>query len=196
MQKQFLPLVFFIFCLISNGSIGQTTPAEKTSSPENKVNLVPVKMTKSIEVRLPDYFKKLSIEESKSRFRGTAKLVATYGVKNKPLDFSFTIANPLFEEKDINILKKLYKVNIKSLYNKVVFLSEGVRKVSGKNAAWFEFISTVTDKNKGSVTRYTYIQYVIHRKRVLTFTFTAPSKEDSDWEEPAKEMMSSIKMNF
>lgn len=174
----------------------QKTPANRMPAQESKVNLVPVKMTKHILVNLPDYFKRLSDDEAKSRFRGTAKMVACYGVKNQPLDFSFTIAKPLFEEKDINILKKLYKVNIRSLYNKVVFLSEGTRKVSGKNAAWFEFISTVSEKNKGSVTRYTYIQYVIHRKRVLTFTLTAPSKDDSEWEEPAKEIMSTIQVNL
>jgi len=91
------------------------------------------------------------------------------------------------------------KSNIYNLYDNIEMLSEGIKEVNGRKYAYFEFVSTVKEEEevfvkKGSINKYTFIQYTLINGNSLVFNFSCPSNIKAAWQTKANEIMQSMEV--
>ena len=78
-------------------------------------------------------------------------------------------------------------------------LSEGIKEVNGRKAAFFEFISKTNPaensiSNKGAILKYIYIQYIIVGNSSWVFNFSSPVRFQGEWQASVEQMMNSIEI--
>lgn len=165
------------------------------------VKLVKTKITKDITVSLPADFAPMTDDDMAKKYFTYRKPTAMYTNPDRVVDFGFNQTQTQWRKTDLPILQKFYKSSIVSMYSKVDFEQETIGTINNRDFVIFEFVSEVKDEdpnslNKGSVTRqYSYIQYTIENNKVLVFNFTCPNQMKDKWQDVARAIMGSIKIN-
>jgi hypothetical protein len=124
-----------------------------------------------------------------------------YTNPDRVVDFGFNQTQTRWRHEDLPLLQKFYKSSIVSLYSKVNFIQETTATVNKRNFVVFEFISELVDEDqnslkKGSVVKqYSYMQYTIENNKVLVFNFTCPANLKKEWQEIARQVMATVKIN-
>ena len=161
--------------------------------------LIKVEVTDNISMSVPSDFRPMTDDEIASKYFTTRRPLALFTDRNLLVDLGVNIATTQWDEKDFEIMMSFQKANIFSLYDEVKILDEGIKEVNGKKAAYFEFISTVKDDEdsflkKGSIHKYTYIQYIMVSGKSLVFNFTCPSQYTQQWQATASQIMNDIEI--
>ncbi|MEQ9423441.1 MAG: hypothetical protein RJQ09_03405 [Cyclobacteriaceae bacterium] len=161
------------------------------------MNLVRVKPIDEISLKVPESFFSVPEEEMRYRNINFRRPIALYTDANGDFDLTINQNPSRWRETDIEILKDFYKSNILSLYDDVVFTKEEVAEIRGRKYAVFEFISTTAGdessfRNKGSVRKYTYIQYTVYNGTTLIFNFTSSARAKNQWSSVVPEIMESV----
>ncbi len=161
--------------------------------------LIKIEVTDNIIMSVPVDFRPMTDDEIAGKYFTTRRPMALFTNPDLTIDLGVNIATTQWDPRDFKIMMSFQKANIFSLYDEVKLLSEGTREVNGKQAAYFEFISTVKDDEdsflkKGSIHKYTFIQYILVDDKQLVFNFTCPSQYMQTWQETAKEIMDQVEV--
>ena len=94
------------------------------------------------------------------------------------------------------MMRELYKAALLERYTKIDFIRQEVTQIKGKDFIVFEFVSTVADErgasNLAPVQKYSIVQYAIQDNQLMIFTLHVPFMLKNDWQQPARQIMSSI----
>ncbi len=157
-----------------------------------------VDITKEISVMLPRDFSPLPDEGIARKYPATTKPLAVYTSPNGQIDFSVTQKPTRFQASDLPMLREFYKANLVERFTKIDFIRQEVKQIKGQDFIVFEFVSTLADErgtsNLAPVQKYSMIEYTIKGDQLLIFTFHAPFVLKSDWQQPAHEIMESVKL--
>jgi hypothetical protein len=159
-----------------------------------------VNVTENIIMQMPENFRLMTDDEIVDKYFTTTKPIALYTDPTVSVDLGVNISSTKWNAKDLEIMMSFQKSNIYSLYDEINIISEGVKDINGRNTGYIEFESVInSDPNsfsqKGGISKYTYIQYIIIGKTSLVFNFTSPIQMKSNWKEVAGLIMDSVEIN-
>ncbi len=185
----FMKKIFFIVCVTLSAAFVLA-----------KDKLVKVKLTKDIIVHLPADFVPMTDDDLASKYFTYRKPTAMYTNPDRVVDFGLNITETRWRQSDLPLLQKFYKSGIGKMYTKVNFLQDTIATINNRDYVVFEFISELTDDDanavqRGTTKQYSYIQYTVKENRVHVFNFTCPSQIRSKWQDTAREIMQTIKIN-
>jgi hypothetical protein len=161
--------------------------------------LVKTKVAEGITASIPVSFKPMDDLDFTQRYPSVRAPLAAYTNADREVDFSINISATQWPDGDLDVASKFFKVGLSNLYDKVDIISEGVHEIHGKKFIYFEIESRINavknnEAQRSPVLNYTYIQYLVEKKRTLVFSFNCPARLKQDWQETAQTVMKSIRV--
>lgn len=158
--------------------------------------LMKVKLNDEVTIAVPKTFTPMTQQDMELRYESYRLPLALYTDSDRLIDFGINRSYSRWQEKDLEMMGEFYKASILELYDKVKFLSEGVKEVNKHRFVIFEFQSIVYPENEfqDAVRKYTYLMYGISNGTTYVFNFTCPSSMQDEWQPTAQEMMDAIKL--
>ena len=164
-----------------------------------QAKLAKVTIAKKITVFLPSDFTLMPDEGIASKYPAARKPLGVYTSPNGQVDFSVNEKPSTFSDKDLPLVKDIYKASIMRMFSEVQFIRQEIKPINKKNMIVFEFVSTVKDENpnsnKAPIKKYTIVQYYLKGQTVTIFTLNAPAQLKDSWQKTANEIMNSIKIS-
>lgn len=161
--------------------------------------LVRKSLTQGVSMKMPSDFHEMTDEEIASKYYTSNRPTMMFTDPNGKVDLGLNLTDMEWDEKDVELLHKLYKANINETYPKVTFLRDEIMKMKGKEFAVFEFIGEIpADPNafipRGTAVKYHYVAYTVHSRHIAIVNFSCPGRQKDRWREIAKEMIESVRM--
>jgi hypothetical protein len=160
-----------------------------------------IKITKSISMKVPTAFTPMSPAEIRNKYVSYRAPIAMFTLQDQQVDLSVNKNSTPWADNDYKILKDFYKANIQNLFTEVTFIQEQISTIGNREFVVFEFTSKVMDEenkmslNNTPVSKYTYIMYTFHEGNVLLFHFNCKASQKALWQQVAKEIMESVRIN-
>ncbi|MEO9804310.1 MAG: hypothetical protein ABJF04_13720 [Reichenbachiella sp.] len=160
-------------------------------------NLTKVNVTDEITMMMPDDFRLMTDDEVASRYFTTKRPLAIYTDQGIIVDLGINKSVTTWSAEDLEIMVSFQKSNIYNFYDEIEMISEGIKEINGRKAAYFEFVSTVKPekqsfRSQSSVKKYTYIQYMIVGENSWVFNFSSPVQLQNEWQPRLSDIMNSI----
>jgi hypothetical protein len=172
--------------------------------------LVKTKVSEKIQVKLPDDFIVMSPDMYAKKYGAYRSPIGIYTNKvTQDADFGVNEAvnrsllahsNAEWEEKDMLMLKDIYKGSIKAMHDQVEFLQDKINIIQKRKFITLEFVASVKDE-EGKISmrskekkQYSYIQYTVEQGKILIFNFNCPANRRNLYQPVAQEIMQSIKI--
>ncbi len=197
-------LLFLVVLFLSFFGKNNTIFAQKAPK------LVKTKVTDKINIKLPQDFILMPPDLYAKKYGAYRPPLAMYTNKvTQDADFGVNEAvnrsllaykNSEWQEKDIVMLKDIYKGSIRGMHDNVDFLQDKVSIIQKRKFITLEFIGTVKDEESKISIRnkekkqYSYIQYTVEQGKILIFNFTCPANRKNLYQPLAQEIMQSIKI--
>ncbi len=161
--------------------------------------LVKTRISENITARLPSDFYLLPPDELQGKSISYRMPIAYYTNAEKEVDFSVNNSASKWQERDLALLRDLYRSNIQNLFDDVKFLKERIENLNNREFIVFEFYGTVLPdeslfRQDNPERKYYYIQYTIKGSQIYIFTFSAPMQLKEKWAEAASAIMQSIQL--
>lgn len=176
-------LAFLAILLIAGAAFAQT-------------KLKKTQLSKEVSAMLPADFQPMPDDAIARKYPATTKPLAAFTSPNGAVDFIATQKPSQFKEADLEMLRQFYKANLLETFSNVDFIRQEVTQVKGKDYIVFEFVSRLADErgttNLKPVQQYSIVQYTIQNGQLYIFTVHVPFLLKNDWQETARQMMSSI----
>src|SRR5688572_12685280 len=173
----FLLFSFFLFT-----STGFAQRKNYTAPPKLKK----VTIAKRVTVALPEDFTMMPDEGIAVKYPAARKPLGVYSSPNGQIDFSISEKPTTFINRDLPLVKDIYKASIMRTFSEVQFIRDEIKTIDKKQMIVFEFVSILKDdnpnSNKAPVKKYTIIQYYIKGGKVMIFTFNAPTLLKDKWQ--------------
>jgi hypothetical protein len=148
------------------------------------------KIAEGVTASLPENFYPMSDEDIAQRYPSTKKPLCMYTDMDRAVDFGLNESKSSWAGGDLKVLQQIYKSTILSLYKKVDFIQEGIKNIKKRDYVYFEF----TSEAQGNM-KYTYLLYTVVNKKVFIFNFTCDQPQMKKWQETARAIMESVKIN-
>lgn len=164
-----------------------------------KPKLVKTKLAEGMSASIPASFKPMDEMDFTQRYPSVRAPLAAFTNEDRDADFSVNISATQWPDADVAMASKFFRAGLVNLFDKVDFISEGVREVHGKQFIYFEIESRMSgtktnEENRSPISKYTYIQYLVEKDRTLVFTFSCQARARQDWQETALLVMKSLKI--
>ena len=161
--------------------------------------LVKTKVADGITVSIPQGWRPMEGLDFTERYPSVRAPIAAYTNEERLVDFSVNISATRWPDTNHALAQQFFKSSISNMFDKVDFISEGIRSVHGRKFIYFEFESRVQGNRtqeglQDPVLKYTCLQYYLEPGRTLVFSFNAPKRDRESWQATARAMMMSIKI--
>lgn len=165
----------------------------------DRPKLVKTKVSDGITVSIPSDFLPMTVEDMSQRLPSVRAPLAAYTDVNREIDFSINISATQWPDANLEIASKFFKIGLTNLFDEVKFINEGTHEVNGKTFIYYEIESRMnpvkgSESQRSSISKYTYIQYLVEKNRTLVVAFNCPGRMKEDWQETAALMMKSVKI--
>jgi hypothetical protein len=165
----------------------------------DKPKLVKTKVNDAISVAIPQGWRPMDGMDFSQRYPSVRAPLAAYTNDERVVDFSVNISATQWPDQNAEMAKGFFKASLVNMFDKVDFISEGIREDKGKQYIYFEFESRINGNRreegfKDPVMRYTYIQYLLGKGQTLVFSFNCPRRLKEQWQETAHAMMKAVKV--
>jgi len=162
--------------------------------------LIKTKVADGIVVSLPAALMPMPPDDIAQRYPSVRAPLGAYTNLDRDVDFSVNISATNWPDGNVEMAQGFFKSSLYNLYDRVDMMNEGIQVIRKKKFIFFEFESRISGNarkqgQQDPVLRYTYVQYLLQPKRTLVFTFTCTKNQQEEWQETAKEIMKSIKVN-
>lgn len=166
---------------------------------QEPVQLKKTKISEHISASIPESFMLVGEQELSEKYVSTRPPLALYTSPDGQVDFSVNLSANQWQHFDLPLAKDFYKASLSTLYTELEMLNEEVVEVNGQQMAVFEYIGTIEGEGSAvrqatSVSKYTYVGYVMVNGKVVVLTFTAPAKQQQQWAPVAEEIVQSLKI--
>lgn len=162
--------------------------------------LVKVKLNSDVTIYIPENFSPMTKEDMGLRYQSYRLPLALYTDPNRLVDFGVNRSYSTWQHEgrpaDLEMMGQFYKASILELYDKVIFIDEGLKEVNGHKFVFFEFQSIVYPENdyQDSARKYSYLMYGLSDGTTYLFNFTCDQKSQEEWQKIAQQMMGQIKL--
>ncbi|HEY8937789.1 MAG TPA: hypothetical protein VIM65_21325 [Cyclobacteriaceae bacterium] len=161
--------------------------------------LTKTKVANGITVLLPSDWQPMDNLDFTERYPSVRAPLGAYTNAERLVDFSVNISATQWPDTDIDLAKGFFKASIMNMFDKVEIITEGIRESHGKKFIYFEFNSRVNGSRKEEglrepVLKYSYIEYLVESGRTLVFSFNCPKRQQQEWQETARKMMTSVRV--
>lgn len=158
------------------------------------------KVTDGITILVPQDWRAMDRVDFTERYPSVRAPLAGYTNEERLVDLSVTISATQWPDADTQLAKEFFKSSLLNTFDKVEIINEGVREKKGKKFIYFEFNSRVNGNKrqeglKDPVLRYSYVQYLVEKKRTLVFVFNCPTRLQQEWQTTARKIMADVKVN-
>ena len=162
----------------------------------NAQKLVKHKLTDNISVRLPKDFYPMTDEDKAQRYESARLPIALYTDQDRLADFGVNRSYSTWQQGDLKMVEEFYQASIIELYDKVKFISKGIKNVNKHDFVYFEFESVVYPENdfQGNIAKYTYLMYCIEDGTTYLFNFTCELGARNQFQGTAHQIMESVKV--
>lgn len=96
------------------------------------------------------------------------------------------------------MLREFYKANLVETFTNIDFIRQEVMEINDRDFIVFEFVSNLADTRGASnlrpVQKYSIIMYTISGNQLQIYTLHIPFQLKNQWQETAREIMSSVKI--
>lgn len=163
-------------------------------------NFKKVEPVKGIKYEMPEDFLQMTDDDMAQNYPTYKKPLIMFNSPDKKADFGVNSAVNRWNNKNLSVLKDMYKSTISSVFTSVTFIQEGIVQINNRSYIVFEFNSELVDEKrfdgKATITRkYSYLLYTIYENKILVFNFTCESGSKGTWAPVAKRMMNSIEIS-
>jgi hypothetical protein len=181
-----LPLLTITLVILYGGAMAQT-------------KLAKTKVTDHLTLQVPATLFPMTPEDIIQRFPSVRQPMVAYTDLSRRVDYSVTQSATMWLDSDLELARKFFRSSIINLYDRVDFITEGVREINGRQYLYFEFESLVRGESfsmeqKGPVRKYTHIQYLLINGKTFVFSFNCPLSQKEEWQDIALEMLLGIKV--
>jgi hypothetical protein len=161
--------------------------------------LVKTKVADDITVAIPNDWRPMDALDFRDRYPSVRAPLAAFTNDERLVDFSVNISATQWPDTDLALAQRFFKASVANMFDKVEFISEGIHEVNGKKFIFFEIGSRVNGNRqeeglKDPVLKYSYLQYLVERKRTLVFAFNCPKRDQQSWQPIAQSMMKAVKV--
>lgn len=178
--------IYILIFILSQFSLAFAQPPHNKAKPK----LAKRTVSNGVKIKLPKEFTPMVDSDIALRYFTHNKPLAMYTSEDRNIGFGFNVATVNWGFGEIELLRKFYKASVLSMFNKVDIIDEGVKTVKGQEYAYLEFTSSV-DRIKN----YFYVQYIVLNNRIFIFHTMCPAHMSKDYQETARAMMNSMKVN-
>jgi len=158
--------------------------------------LVKRKLADNISVKIPNDFYPMADEDKAQRYESARLPIALYTDEDRLADFGVNRSYSIWQQGDLDLIQEFYQASIMELYDKVKFITKGIRNVNKHDFVYFEFESAVYPENKfqGSIAKYTYLMYCLEDGTTYLFNFTCELNVRTQYQGTAHQIMESVKV--
>jgi hypothetical protein len=158
--------------------------------------LVKRKLADNISVRLPKNFEPMTDEDKAQRYESARLPIALYTDPDRLADFGVNRSYSTWQQGDLEMMEEFYQASILELYDKVNFISMGIKTVNEHDFVYFEFESYVypQDKFQRNISKYSYLMYALEGGTTYLFNFTCEHNVSKQWQGIAHQVMASVKL--
>lgn len=165
-----------------------------------RAKLVKTKINDRITALIPQGWIPMDGLDFTERYPSVRAPLAAFTNPERTVDFSINVSATQWPDTNLEMSMRFFKASIMNMFDRVEMIEEGIHDVDKKKLIFFEFESRVEgnrreEGTRGAIVKYTYIQYWISPDRTLVFTFNAPSRMKDEWQDEARKMMNSLKLN-
>lgn len=160
-----------------------------------------VQILTGLTAKMPKDFVIMSDDDIAQKYPTHKKPLAMYTNTDKTVDFGVNFAVNRWNNKNLTVLKDMYKSTISSIFSEVEYAQDGVIKdINGKQYIVFEFDSRLTNdmrpnNNASTEKNYTYIMYTLIDQKILVFNLTSNAKEKTTASKIANIIMPTIMLS-
>jgi hypothetical protein len=158
--------------------------------------LVKRKLADNISVRLPKNFTAMTEEDRAQRYESVRIPIALYTDPDRLIDFGVNRSYSTWQQGDLEMMEEFYQASILELYDKVNFISKGIKRVNDHEFVFFEFESYVypQDDFQRNISKYSYLMYALEDGTTYLFNFTCEHSVIKQWQGIAHQVMASVKL--
>ena len=166
-----------------------------------EVELSRIKISKNISLKVPTLFLPMTESERRSRYVSYRQPIAIFTHPRQEADLGINQNSTPWIGDDLTILRDFQKANIQNLFTEVSFTKDEIKTIGGREFVIFEFLSKVSGEENtyggisGAVSKYTIISYTLYEDYVLLFNFTCDANIRVQWQEAAREVIESVRIN-
>lgn len=185
---------FCIFSLFTFLLIVSTVQAQETKYDKSS----PVK---GLSLKLPSTFKKMTDDEISERYPSFKKPFLMYISDDKKADLGINYSVNKWQNRNLDILKDMYKSTIMSIFSEVEFLQDGVIKdINNRKWVVFELYSTFVedkriDESTISTKKYSYLAYTTIQNKVIIYNFSCYKRDAEKFALYANAIINSISIS-
>lgn len=164
-----------------------------------KRKLVRIKVDDRISALIPNDWIAMDGMDFTQRYPSVRAPLAAYTDTERIVDFSVNVSATQWPDGNLEMSKRFFQSSILNMFDRVDMIDQGFNEIGKEKLIFFEFESRVegdrrTEGFQQPVLKYTYIQYWVRPDRTIVFTFNAPRRVKDEWQETAREMMTSLKL--
>lgn len=164
-----------------------------------KRKLVRIKVDERISAMIPKDWIAMDGMDFTQRYPSVRAPLAAYTDTDRSVDFSINVSATQWPDGNLEMSQRFFKSSIMNMFDRVEMIDEGFNAFGKEKLIFFEFESRVEGDRRAEgfqqpVLKYTYIQYWVRSDRTIVFTFNAPRRVKDEWQETAREMMTSLKL--
>jgi hypothetical protein len=164
-----------------------------------KPKLVKTKINEEITVSIPAGWRPMDGIDFTERYPSVRAPLGAYTDEERMVDFAVNVSATQWPDKDAVVAHKFFKSSVVNMFDKVEFISDGVKEHQGNKYIYLEFTSRVNGNKRAEglsdpVMKYTYVQYLLGKEKTLVFSFNCPKRMQQDWQPIAHDMMKAIKV--
>src|SRR5687767_7293087 len=131
-----------------------------------KPKLVKTKINDEITVSIPAGWRPMDGMDFTERYPSVRAPLGAFTDEERLVDFSVNVSATQWPDKDVVIAQKFFKSSVVNMFDKVEFISEGVRELHGNKFIYFEFTSRLNGNKRQEglsdpVMKYSYVQYLL-----------------------------------
>ena len=166
-----------------------------------QTNMRKTQLIKGLSAKLPNTFVIMADDDIAQKYPTHKKPLAMYTSPDKFADFGVNYAVNQWNNRNLTVLRDIYKSTISSVFTHVEYLQEGIiKKINDRDFIVFEFVSELTDDKRPdnrnfTVRNYSYIVYTLVDKKILIFNFTSTVQTKDKWLPVANAIMNSINIS-
>jgi len=169
-------------------------------APDVKPKLTKTKVTKNITMLTPSDWTQMEAEDLIQRYPSVRAPLAAYTSPDRMSDLAVNVSATQWPDGNLKMASQFFKASLMNLFDKVDIISEGIKTIHKKQFIYFEFESRMNGNPKVEAARepilkYSYVMYLIEGDRTTVFSFNCPRNMREEWQDVARQIMSSVKVN-
>jgi hypothetical protein len=155
---------------------------------------------KGLTLDLPSNFTIMTDDEMAERYPSYKKPLIMFISVDKKADFGINYSVNKWVNKNLDVLRDMYKSTLSMLFSEVEYIKEGeIVDIHGRKWILFEFYSTFREEKRIDEStlltrKYNFLAYTLYKNKVIIANFNCSRADAPDYYKYARKIINSIKI--